>query len=195
MIFTGEKEADYFIMTSILDNIEFYSGTERRNMMRKNGIKHPSKGEGGSMLYGYTWKGYLSPTKNRTKVIDGVYSTKIRDDYPELQEIFNEYSSIYFPDFEWGQVQMNKNFICPPHRDSANIGESVLCAFGDFKGGLTCVDIESKIKKYDGEIEPVIFNGSKYLHWVESFTGTRYTLVFFHNTSSRKILKNNMCII
>ena len=187
IFFTGEKEADYFIMSDILNNIEFYSGTERINMMKKNGLKHPK--DGGSMLYGYTWKGYLSPTKNRTKVIDGVYSTKIRDVHPELQEIFNEYSSLYFPDFEWGQVQMNKNFPCPPHRDSANIGESVLCTFGDFKGGLTCVDLESKIRKYDGKTAPVRFNGSKYLHWVECFEGTRYTLVFFHNKSSRKLKK------
>ena len=185
--FTGDKNSDYSIMTTILDNIEFYSGTDRRDMMRKNGIKHPK--EGGSMLYGTTWKGYLSPTKSRTKVADGVYTTKVYDENPELDGIFKEYASLYFPEFEWGQVQMNKNFICPPHRDSSNIGESVLCAFGDFKGGLTCVDLESKIRKYDSEIGPVRFNGSKYLHWVESFTGTRYTLVFFHNNSSRRLLK------
>tara|TARA_R110000765_G_scaffold79757_1_gene156823 strand:- start:1475 stop:2050 length:576 start_codon:yes stop_codon:yes gene_type:complete len=185
--FTGDKNSDYSIMTTILDNIEFYSGTDRRDMMRKNGIKHPK--EGGSMLYGTTWKGYLSPTKSRTKVADGVYTTKVYDENPELDGIFKEYASLYFPEFEWGQVQMNKNFICPPHRDSSNIGESVLCAFGDFKGGLTCVDLESKIRKYDSEIGPVRFNGSKYLHWVENFTGTRYTLVFFHNNSSRRLLK------
>ncbi len=185
-IFTGDKLQDYTIMTTILETIDFYSGTERKQMMKKNGIKHPK--EGGSMLYGYTWKGYLSPTKQRTKVIEGVYSTKVRDDHPELEGVFKEYASLYFPDFKWGQVQMNKNFLCPPHRDSANIGESVLCAFGDFQGGLTCVDMDGKIVKHDGDINPVRFNGSKYLHWVENFTGTRYTLVFFHNRSSRKLL-------
>ena len=105
--FTGDKNSDYSIMTTILDNIEFYSGTDRRDMMRKNGIKHPK--EGGSMLYGTTWKGYLSPTKSRTKVADGVYTTKVYDENPELDGIFKEYASLYFPEFEWGQVQMNKN--------------------------------------------------------------------------------------
>tara|TARA_R110000751_G_scaffold200450_1_gene305305 strand:+ start:96 stop:674 length:579 start_codon:yes stop_codon:yes gene_type:complete len=192
MIFTGEKEADYFIMTDILNNIEFYSGTERKQMMTKNGRKHPKNA--GSMLYGFTWKGYLSPTKTRTKVADGVYSTKVRDVYPELDSIFKEYAELYFPTFEWGQVQMNKDYPCVPHRDSGNIGESVLCCFGDFTGGLTCVDLESKIRKYDGKLAPVRFDGSKYLHWVEDFIGTRYSLVFFHNNSSRKLLKKNICI-
>tara|TARA_R110001632_G_scaffold44657_1_gene113464 strand:+ start:316 stop:900 length:585 start_codon:yes stop_codon:yes gene_type:complete len=192
-IFTGEKEADYFIMSDILDNIEFYSGTDRRKMMTKNNLKHPR--DGGSMLYGYTWKSYMSPTKSRTKVCDGVCKTKIMDAHPELQDIFKEYAQLYFPEFEYGQVQMNKNFPCPPHRDSANMGESVLCTFGDYIGGLTCIDIDNTIIKKDTRGHPSKFDGSKYLHWVETFKGTRYSLVFFHNRTSRIAQKYFLSII
>ena len=189
-IFTGEKLEDFTIMTSILDDIDFYSGTERKQMMTKNGRKHPK--DGGSMLYGYTWKGYLSPTKNRTKHSEGVYLTKVKDQYPYLEDIFIEYSRLYFPDFEWGQVQMNKNYKCVPHRDSSNIGESVLCCFGDYTGGNTCVDMDKKIIKHDPTETPLRFNGSEHLHWVEDFEGTRYALVFFHNRSSRRAEKNEL---
>jgi hypothetical protein len=188
LYFTGFYEQDIMLMTTLLDAIEFYSGTERKQMMTKNGLKHPK--DGGSMLYGYTWKGYLSPTKNRTKVKDGIYQTKIVDDHPELNKYFREFASLHFPGFEWGQVQMNKNYPCPPHRDSANIGESVLVTCGDYTGGKTIVDMESKIKKYEGRLSPIRFNGSKFLHWVEPYEGTRYSLVFFHNVSSRRLNKN-----
>ena len=187
LYFTGNYKQDLMLMTTLLDTIEYYSGSDRREMLTKNGVKHPPKGSG-SMLYGYTWKGYLSPNKSRTKIGEGVYQTKIKDKHPELEKYFREFASLHFPHFEFGQVQMNKNFPCPPHRDSSNIGESILVTCGDYKGGLTVVDFESKLRKYDGKIGPVKFNGSKYLHWVEPFKGTRYALVFFHNRSSRKLL-------
>ena len=76
---------------------------------------------------------------------------------------------------------MNKNFTCPPHRDSKNVGESILVCCGDFKGGKTCVDIDNKIVKYDAREKLVKFNGARYLHWTERFQGTRYSLVFYNS--------------
>lgn len=187
-IFTGDWFGDCAIMTDYLDEVDYYSGTERKKM-----LKVPSK-IGGSMLYGITWRGYLSPTKMRTKDEEtGLYKTKVKDDYPELESIFKEFAFCHFPWFSWSQVQMNKNFPCPPHRDSKNIGESVLCCFGDFTGGMTGVnyakDTESPfITYYDASKSPVQFNGAKFLHWVEPFEGTRYSLVFYNNY---KLTKKN----
>lgn len=174
--FTGDWYSDSVLMVDLLESIEFYSGTERRRMLSV------SKKKGGSMLYGTTWKSYLSKTKTRTKDEEtGLYKTKVYDENPDLKEIFKEFASFHFPLFKYEQVQMNKNFTCPPHRDSKNVGESVLCCFGDYKGGETCIDFETKIRTYDAKIAPVRFNGSKYLHWVKPFEGTRYSLVFFNN--------------
>ena len=117
MIFTKNYNEDYFIMTNILDSIDFYSGSDRRRMMTENGIKHPH------------------------------------------------------------------------NLDSSNVGESMLCTFGDYTGGETCRFIDNKIIK-QSEREPLKFNGSKILHWVQPFKGTRYSLVFFHNKTSRHHNKN-----
>ena len=190
-VFTGNWEEDNFIMTNILDAVEFYSGTERKKM-----LKVP-KSIGGSMLYGLTWRGYLSPTKNRTLDPEtGLYFTKVVDVYPELKDIFREFANKYFPKHQWEQVQMNKNFPCPVHRDSSNISESILCCFGDYEGGLTGVKYEVGTKYYDARESPIKFNGAKYEHWVQPvLSGTRYSLVFFSNKSVKKLIekkKNNI---
>ena len=179
MTFTGDWYSDNLIMTSILDTVDFYSGTERKKM-----LKVPER-IGGSMLYGVTWRGYLSPNKKRTHDPEtGLYRTKIYDIRPDLKNIFREFADYHFPDFEWFQVQMNKNFPCPPHKDSTNVSESILCCFGDYEGGLTCIEKKGEVVKVDG---------AKYLHWVEPIkSGTRYSLVFYSNTSvKKKILNNN----
>tara|TARA_R110002153_G_scaffold1810_3_gene9062 strand:- start:384 stop:947 length:564 start_codon:yes stop_codon:yes gene_type:complete len=187
MTFSGNWFSDLTIMESIMDEVEFYSGTERKNMLKKGGIKN-QKGSG-SMLFGCTWRGYLTPTRTRTKCPDtGLYLTKVVDDNPHLKEIFKEFAFYYFPEFKWSQVQMNKNFRCPPHKDSLNIGESILVSFGDYIGGLTGVEKEDGIVKYDSRTRPIKFNGSTHLHWVEPFEGKRYSLVFFNNIKNR-ILK------
>ena len=110
-LFTGDWKKDQDIMVKELDKIDFYSGTERRKM-----LKVPRK-VGGSMLYGLTWRSWLSPTKTRTyDPITGLYFTKVVDDHPELKDVFKDFASHHFPDFQYTQTQMNKNFPCPPHR-------------------------------------------------------------------------------
>lgn len=182
-MFNGDYLGDCLIMLDILNNIDFYSGTERKKM-----LKVPKK-EGGSMLYGTTWRGYLSPTKTRTKdETTGLYKTKVYDDYPYLKEIFEEFADYHLPDFSFTQVQMNKNFPCPPHKDTKNIGESILCCMGDYPydEGKTCIYRNDKIEKYDARLEPLRFDGSRYLHWVEPFKkGNRYSLVFFNNNKKK----------
>ena len=184
-MFVGIYEIDCEIMKLELDKINFYSGTERKKMLKKNNIKHPK--DGGSMLYGTTWRGYLSPTKNRTKDEEtGLYKTKVMDLHPELKDIFRIFADFHFADFEWTQVQMNKNFACGPHYDSVNVSESVLCTFGDFTGGNTAIEMENETLSISTKHKPYQFDGSKYKHWVEPWTNTRYSLVFFNNVSSKK---------
>ena len=111
----------------------------------------------------------------------GRYLNKVKAENPQLQEVFYEYSNKYFPDFEYKQVQMNKNYPCPPLTDR-NKGESICIAFGDYTGGLLCIEKENEIEKYDSRIKPTQFDGYKYKHWVEPYeNGTRYSLVFFNN--------------
>ena len=171
-------------MYSILEEVKFYSGTERKEML------YVKSNEGGSMLYGTTWKSFLTYKDGKQVLREhdketGKYKTKVYSEMPELKAIFKEFADYHFPDFEYSQVQMNKSFPCPPHFDSANIGESVLCVFGDFLDGETCLYNEEtrKIEKYDARLKPFKFNGSKILHWVKPIRskGIRYSLVFFSN--------------
>ena len=148
--FSGDWEDDCDVMRNILDCVEFKSGTARRKMYKQKA------GTGGSMLFGLTWRGYLSPSKSRTKSgYKGLYKTKVMDDHPELEDIFKEFSSYHFPNFKWSQVQMNRNFKCGRHKDSTNVGESVLCAFGNYEGGDTFVDYENITLGYDARLQPV----------------------------------------
>tara|TARA_R110000822_G_scaffold29055_1_gene86013 strand:+ start:552 stop:1151 length:600 start_codon:yes stop_codon:yes gene_type:complete len=171
---------DCCIMQEILSQIEYYSGTERKKMLKV------SPKIGGSMLYGLTWRAYLKKHKETGEIItrkkdpvSGLYYTKVMEQYPELKEIFAEFADQYFPDFHYTQTQLNKNFPCPPHRDAANQGESILISFGDYTGGKTAVDLGNEIYKADSHYKPFKFNGSKYEHWVEDYKGERYSLVFF----------------
>ena len=185
--FTGDWHSDNYIMCDILSQVNFYSGTERKNMLKV------SPKIGGSMLYGTTWKSYLAPGRTRTpSPYKNLYYTKVVDDYPELDYIFKQFAMIHFPLFEFDQVQMNKNFECPPHKDSSNIGQSVLCCFGEYKNGETMVEYEDHTMCYDAREKPVMFDGSKYLHWVEKVhEGDRYSLVFFKNNKKKRVEKKS----
>ena len=181
MYFTGDRETDNMIMFNYLEGVDFYSGTERRKMLK---VK---KGNG-SMLWGNTWKGHLAWRngeqifRKRDPENPRFYLTKVKAENPQLKEIFDEFSNLYFSDFEYKQVQMNKNFAAPKHKDK-NKGESICVAFGDYSGGLLCIeDVDGDIKKFDPRYELVKFDGYKYPHWVEPFSdGDRYSLVFFTN--------------
>tara|TARA_R100000773_G_C4219654_1_gene118265 strand:- start:1251 stop:1748 length:498 start_codon:yes stop_codon:yes gene_type:complete len=81
-----------------------------------------------------------------------------------------------FPDFPFNAVQINKNVLCPPHRDTYNIGDSLIFSLGEFSGGRLMVEGEG----IDIHENPYIFNGNKLEHWTEPwFDGDRYSVVLF----------------
>ena len=159
--FINEWYADNAIMSSYLDTMTIVSGTNRNNLHKVN------KNIGGSALYGTTWKSYLSPTKRKTP--------------SNMEDVFQEFAGLYFPDFFYTQIMVNKNYQIPPHFDSANCGESVLCAFGDYSGGQINIEYADGVKTFDPQEIPIKFNGSKQKHWVSDFEGLRYSLVFFQD--------------
>ncbi len=182
--FTNHWESDCSILEAFLHDIEFYSGTERRTGQFKTA--KTTKGNG-SMLYGTTWKSFLKYDEDGNKILrekdeeTGLYKTKCKALYPYLDDVFKEFSELYFKDFEWDQVQLNRNYQCPKHVDSLNIGNSILLTLGDFNGGETIVEVGEEQITYDSHNKLVTFNGSKFPHWTADFTGNRYALVFFRN--------------
>ena len=93
----------------------------------------------------------------------------IKDDriYKECKKLF--------PDFEFDAVQINKNVLCPPHKDSYNIGNSLIFSLGNFDGGRLFVEGEA-IDIYEAPFE---FNGAEQEHWTERFQGDRYSVVLY----------------
>lgn len=174
MSFTGDYQLDTEILLEYIKNLKYNTATAR---MKKFNIK---RSVGGSILYGDTWRSYLSKNKNREyDEKRKKYLTEVKRLNPKLQSVFEEFRDFHFPHFHFTQVQLNKNYKIPRHIDSQNIGESVLVCCGNYKGGLTCIEKENGIEKRDARKQPVIFNGSKYYHYVEDFKGDRFSLVFF----------------
>lgn len=174
MSFTGDYNIDTEILLNHIKNLKYITGNNR---MIKYKIK---RSVGGSILYGDTWRKYLN--KERSREYDNNrkrYITELKRTQPHLQQIFEEFRDFHFPTFNFTQVMLNKNYKIPRHKDSSNIGISVLVSCGDYKGGLTCIERENSLEKLDARVEPVIFNGSEYYHYVEEFEGDRYSLVFF----------------
>ena len=183
MYFTGEFQADLGILYELLEEVEFYSGNDRKRMLR-----HRNDGKMGSMTYGYTWKGLLRKYPDGSKwlrpaaPVKGMFLTKCMELYPHLKDVYEEFASLYFPDFTFTHIQMNKNFPCPRHIDSKNVGESILVCLGDYTGGELQVEFDDKIVKIDNKNNMYRFNGSKYYHSVLPFEGVRYSLVFYKNS-------------
>lgn len=95
--------------------------------------------------------------------------------YPEIYNELLKIGEMYCP-FKFTSIHVNKNVTCPKHKDSKNIGSSMLLSFGNYIGGKIVIEnIE-----YDSYNKPIIFNGSKLEHWnTDDLQGTKYSLVFF----------------
>ena len=176
MVFTGEWMSDLAILESYLCDLEYKTGTAR---LKKFGIK---RSEGNSILFGYTFRGFLTKTKSRVWCpFKKKFKTTLLTERPDLMEVFEEFRDHYFPGFDFSSVQLNKNYKIPRHIDNNNVGESVLVCCGDYEGGATIVEVDGIEQSFDGRTMPICFDGSKYYHWVEDFTGTRYSCVFFRD--------------
>jgi hypothetical protein len=79
--------------------------------------------------------------------------------------------------FEYKSVQVNKNVTCPLHKDTNNVGDSLLISFGEYTGGEIVIEGETKNAYHT----PIIFNGHKLEHYNLPHEGNKYSLVFFNN--------------
>lgn len=172
--FIGEWYSDLAILECYMRTIEYKTGTNR---LKKFGIP---KSIGGSVTLGFVKNPYMSKTKSRKFCEEnGLYESVLLTERPELLEVFTEFRNIYFKDFEFNSIQLNYNFALGPHRDRGNCGDSVLVACGDYTGGLTVVELEDRDVLFDAREMPIRFDGSKHIHYVNSFEGDRFSMVFY----------------
>jgi len=50
---------------------------------------------------------------------------------------------------------------------------------GEYEGGELVVVVDDKHISFRPDKQPVVFNGSMHTHYVNEFTGLRYSVVFF----------------
>jgi len=87
---------------------------------------------------------------------------------------------------EWNSIQINKNLVCPKHKDKNNVGTSYIISFGNYEGG----DLVIEGVEHDTRTG-LIFNGYEREHWNNPITsGTKYSVIFYKNKYSDKIYPN-----
>lgn len=179
--FNGDFLGDCCILQEYIEDLEFVDNKRRKKI-------NQNKGKTFSMLYGLTPYKYI--TKNLFRVRDtetNYFHTTSRTQWPQLQEIFKEFSKIHFDNFQFNNVTINKNLQCKEHKDKLNQTESIMIGLGDYRGGLLGIrDEKGKVKFHETQYKAIKFNGAKYSHFTTPFKGTRYTLVFYKLHWSKK---------
>ena len=179
-------ELDRFV-EEVLEKIEAKSGTRRKTMFKKaHGWSEPK--DAYSVTYGYTGNSYMSATKSRKEVetLKNVYETTILTQHPELKGIFQQLVDKHADEpFSVDQVQINRNWWSPPHKDAGNVGVSSIIGLGNYEGGETVVEYPDNHVEYDIKNKFKSFNGSLYTHWTKPFEGLRFSLVFYKHKLSK----------
>ena len=186
MYFYGDCiEMDIFILETLLDiELEGYSTGTARKQMFKNGFGSTLPQDVLSITYGHTFRGYISKSESRepSQIYKSMFKTKIYSEKPFLMEVFKEFAEKYIPDYQFTEVQINKNFRSPPHYDKGNKGDSYIIGFGDYEDG----ELVIKEKPHDIKGKFLKFDGAKNLHYVNHWKGNRWSLVFY-NLEKKKI--------
>lgn len=101
--------------------------------------------------------------------------SKMNYSRPELfQKLLKLSGQILDSDFTFCSIQVNQNYQTAPHKDKGNRGNSCIIGFGDYTNGELVIEGQ----KVDINYKTLYFDGSKYLHSTEPYTGNRYSLVF-----------------
>ena len=155
---------EFNILFSMLEQIAIAKKTSTSNR-RGFEIGHRAT------TFGYTRARFKRSTGNLYDL--SVASIKYPNIYNELLRIGN-----MFCPFEFTSIHVNKNVVCPKHKDSKNVGRSMLVSFGNYTGGKIVIEnIE-----YDAYCRPIIFDGNQLEHWntqIEEGGGVKYSLVYF----------------
>ena len=78
--------------------------------------------------------------------------------------------------FFWGSIQVNVNSASTLHKDSNNIGLSMMVMLGSYTGGMFHMEDESHTLNKPGDC--LVFDGTK-AHYSDPFEGRRISLVLF----------------
>ena len=146
------------ILTKKLIDLKFPNNSSRKNIFQEGDTKYQGF-VGGFVRLRFRGK--------NTRAHNLIY----KKNSPECEECFN-----------FTSIQFNKNYKIAKHKDRLNTGKSYIIALGDYEGGDLLV-------YFDGKDAPPTrvniknnfysFDGNKYYHEVDDFTGNRISLVYY----------------
>lgn len=102
--------------------------------------------------------------------------------HPELLKALAEFGNSVVPlGWDYNGITLNEGVKANKHKDSKNLGPSVIIGIGDFTGGdIEVWDKDDKDPQiYKLHDKPVMFNGGLLFHQTTPFQGERYTMVFY----------------
>ena len=104
-----------------------------------------------------------------------VMTARLNDIYPELLEELFKLGDEICP-FNFTSVYVNKNVTSPPHKDTGNVGNSLIVSLGQYTGSNLIIENI----KYNAKYTPIIFDGGTLEHWnTDDLNGTKYSLIFY----------------
>jgi hypothetical protein len=137
-----------------------------------------------SCVYGWTNKQFRPCAKGREHDIHSTFTeTKLQRDFPEFGKYVKTIAKKYLPPhFFYNCIQINRNCKCKRHVDGSNVGTSIIIGLGDYENGELNIEFDQLEEPCKVNIKNIftMFDGSKYPHWTDDWTGTRYSLVFFN---------------
>ena len=84
------------------------------------------------------------------------------------------------PGMDVTSVTLNYGVKALKHKDSFNVGDSVIVGISEYTGGkLRVYTSETDYTAYDIKDAPLMFNGSELAHETEDFWGRRYTIIYY----------------
>jgi hypothetical protein len=144
---------------------------------------------------GQTSRGDTIGTNGRTMTLGfgnnrrGFNFYKSTKNYPELFRALINFGNLVVPKgFEYQTINLNHNVKAKKHIDKLNVGKSVIVGIGEYTGGALRVfkPDGSSGKDYQLHDHPVMFNGGVLPHETQSFSGDRYTMVFYKQLKKPK---------
>lgn len=103
--------------------------------------------------------------------------------YPELLKALIEFGNTVAPvGWRYTTITLNHGVQARRHKDTSNVGRSIIVGIGDYTGGALRVWEEDDSSYQDLELRdrPAMFNGATRAHETQPFEGERYTIIYYH---------------
>ena len=109
----------------------------------------------------------------------GLAESRHNKKHPELLELAKKLLASHDPKYKFEEVTINKNHAAAKHVDRNNSGHSYIIGLGNYTGGKLVFEKGPYEGSHNLKNRWLKFKGDT-PHYVEPFTGTRYTLVYYH---------------